>query len=1301
MNRPGRLMTVLLSVLFFGAFLGFGVLFVSCSPPPSPYIIQGPGTTGNEPPTLTILEPTGDLTRDQGSFFVIRWTDADRDSNAKISFSLQEITTNAQVLLVEGIDENDTSGPDSVSIGTSPIPVGNYHLFGTIDDDANDPVSVFALVTGAATQTRLVMKIVEPGTGPQTVPPVITVTEPAFNLSVAQDDILVVSVQPTEFAPNAANPFDSDSNMTLYILLDRDLDPNNDEPSNPNDPNIIVLLQLTVQAGMSDAIEFNIPIDLATIPPRAEGEPYFIRATADDATNPRVHKYAVGRISVVELAAGLVDLAEIGKVKAGARFYGFNPGAQTGSSISGVSDFDADGTADFVILARFGNPRNFGQVGEGYLIYGQQARRFGGALPVNAVSQSISGVILEGPPIRRRPLGRPIAGEARSDGLTSVSWIRDLSGDDRPEILIGLPRVHGAFSSQDNDPGDESPEDIAVEVEVDISVRQQSVTVSEEDTVVFTNLSYIGMEDVTISSATPNTNFGSDASLRWQDNGPGQRSWTLLKFRNILDILPDNVEDIDLMSLQADLDLRVFGTGGTGAVFQSLTDFSEQTRYNNFAVNGGDPVVGVDYIGGPGGAPLALVDSEMAGVVNVNIADLLRQLVDRILEDDEIRLIIVPSATEGQVESRVRSSEFNSPARDRPTLRVSYTRRRTRGAEGCYPDLFVNNFTSEAGDPDLYWHAGGMAVMINSQNRDSDSVTPVNTERLEATSIALELVGQESWVLDGGDINQASGSIFVRASNTAATDKGNETDEPGHISGARFVGGWYDYIDHALLLQPGREDSFGRHVSSIGDLNNDGLPEIVISAPTNERHLTDLLGTFGPSGTHFNSTGFRGSIVVIPGANYNLPFWRELTDEGNSSTTIPTMDQHRFPHPNFGTCSGGVPRNGPIIPADSFNVFAEDIDDMLGGAESAGDFNQDGIPDLLCGAYRNDGPGGTEAGAAYILYGRFVLGDFDLTRADEPLGRPPMLRIRGATPGDQIGWRQTTGLDVNGDRIDDVFISSPRVDFGGVVRPSCAGDFNRDGVIDSNDLSSANFNACRNAFSEVGEDLFSDDACKVYDYDNDGDIDDDDEDVFDRLENGTALPCVNLVDNGFVGVIFGGVFIDGDRSINQIATSDLPGTIFFGHGPLHRAGLDVSSAGDFNQDGFGDLLITAPGEVRVDTVGRQRLGVVYMVFGGTHLENQVFSLDQVGTPELPGVVFLSPYVRGRPNEAAPTTVAFIGDINLDGFGDIAIGNPLADFIDLSFPQGPDLPTDASVGRRRNTGDAYIVYGNNFGTNRGR
>jgi len=391
------------------------------------------------------------------------------------------------------------------------------------------------------------------------------------------------------------------------------------------------------------------------------------------------------------------------------------------------------------------------------------------------------------------------------------------------------------------------------------------------------------------------------------------------------------------------------------------------------------------------------------------------------------------------------------------------------------------------------------------------------------------------------------------------------------------------------------------------------------------------------------------------------------------------------------------------IAPDVFEVFAEGLDDDLGDGQSAGDFNLDGLADILCGAPLNnrDGEGDLETlkpdtGAVYILYGRSVLNDFDLKNADHPILRTPMLRIRGILPGDRIGWRQSSGLDVNGDRIDDVFISSPYTDFGGVLREECGVDFNGDGVFDENDLDLTRFTTCR---FNTGDFVFSDDICKAFDYDYDSDIDDDDRAIFNRLVDGDPDACDNLVDNGFVAIIFGGVFTDGDRDINQIATSDLPGVRFFGSEAGHRAGFDVSSAGDFNQDGFGDILIAVPGEVRRDSAGRERLGVVYLVFGGTHLENTTWNLSEVGSPELPGMVILSPYLKGKPNEAPPERVALIGDINNDGFGDICIGLPKADFIDLSFPQGADAPNDPSIGRRRDAGDAYIIYGNNFGSNR--
>ncbi|MBI4718733.1 MAG: FG-GAP repeat protein [Planctomycetes bacterium] len=1292
------------------ALLAAGLLAVagtSCTTAPTPFLVRGAEVGTNDPPSLEIEEPIDNLTIDQGSNFLIRWTDSDLDSDALISFSLVNTATNNVIPLVNQIPENDTLGVDSITIGTRLIPLGTYHLFGTIDDDENPPVTAFAEAAGTTGSPPAIITIVEPGQGPPTRPPTVFVTEPAFNLSVAQDDQIRVSVQPTALPPDATRPFDSDSTITLYILLDRDQNPNNDDPANPDADEIILLRESDLPSGTAEAQVFDITIDLATVPPRPNGEPYFIRATVDDLTNPRVHQYATGTISVVELASGLVDLFDIGRTKSGARFYGTTPGASLGSTVANVGDFDADNTADFVLVAQYGNPRNFGLVGEAYGVYGRPRQRFGGAISVASIGATISGVVFEGPPIRDRLIADP---SPRSDGITDVSFIRDLTGDGRPELLFGMAHVHGAVDTTDYDPADQDLASSENTVDVEVVIRQGEVRTTEGGEDPTFDRNYRGVLDATISSETPGTALGSSNELSWQDNGVNRRQWALIKFADVLDSIPDAASSMEQGSLTASLDLRVFRIGADATLHQSLTNFTQQTTFSNYAKGGGEPVGGIrgdtaaDYLlADLTGGGIGAITATQAETVSVDVSALVQQLLDGELRNsanNELRFIIVPSADEGQFEASVRASEYSTDI-DRPTLTISYTR--TSGAgfgEDCYPDNIVNNRTdSEDGgpDPDTNFFAGGMGIILSSQNRDNDG-TNINSARLESTVVSLELVGERTGLLlDASGLEEGGGApIFARADNSAPEPAGDDAGQAGRIAGARFVVGGFDLVDARRLNQPPREDLMGQTIGSIGDLNNDGLDEIIISAPGNELDFQNFTEDFGFQGTHRGSTILRGSIAVFPGTNYNAGEWRDKNDEANGTATQPFLDQQVPGHgqPNYGSCQPPVAPRHYDIPADAFEVFAENVTDHLGGAGSAGDFNQDGREDILCGAPLNDRSSAlVDTGAVYILYGKSAIFNYDLRDANDRLQRSPMLRIRGVTPGDRIGWRQVRGRDVNGDRIDDVFLASPATDFGDVRRTTCARDFNGDGVTDTADLDA--FPSCRSTF---GDEVFTDDACKVFDFNNDTRLDDEDEEVIRCLRDGLGNCCGNLVDNGFVGILFGTVTGDGDRTIDQVATTDLPGVVFFGSGVGHRAGTDVSSAGDFNQDGFGDILIAAPGEIRLDRAGRERVGVVYLIFGGTHLYNTTWSLEQVGSADLPGIVFVSPYVKGRPNEAAPTKVSFVGDINSDGYGDIAIGNPKADFIDLSFPQGPDA-TDASVGRRRNAGDAYIVYGNNFGANR--
>ena len=124
-------------LLVTGGFAWIMSGVVSCGTAPTPFLVRGPGTIGNDPPTLDIIQPNANLTAGQGDPFLIRWTDRDRDDNASISFSLVNAATNDVILLVAGIDENDAIGPDLVTVSTTLIQPGAYNLLGVISDSVN------------------------------------------------------------------------------------------------------------------------------------------------------------------------------------------------------------------------------------------------------------------------------------------------------------------------------------------------------------------------------------------------------------------------------------------------------------------------------------------------------------------------------------------------------------------------------------------------------------------------------------------------------------------------------------------------------------------------------------------------------------------------------------------------------------------------------------------------------------------------------------------------------------------------------------------------------------------------------------------------------------------------------------------------------------------------------------------------------------------------------------------------------------------------------------------------------------
>lgn len=129
--------------------------------------------------------------------------------------------------------------------------------------------------------------------------------------------------------------------------------------------------------------------------------------------------------------------------------------------------------------------------------------------------------------------------------------------------------------------------------------------------------------------------------------------------------------------------------------------------------------------------------------------------------------------------------------------------------------------------------------------------------------------------------------------------------------------------------------------------------------------------------------------------------------------------------------------------------------------------------------------------------------------------------------------------------------------------------------------------------------------------------------------------------------------------IDESTGINIPGTE-----PDDEFGYSVSSAGDFNGDGIDDFLVGAP---RENATGNHS-GAVYLFFGSESGHPSI--LDPNSLDGSNGIKFFGE----AEFDAAGTSVAHVGDLNGDGYDDIAIGAP---------------GVDATSG---NSGRVYVVFG---------
>ncbi|MGD9099024.1 MAG: integrin alpha, partial [Anaerolineae bacterium] len=351
------------------------------------------------------------------------------------------------------------------------------------------------------------------------------------------------------------------------------------------------------------------------------------------------------------------------------------------------------------------------------------------------------------------------------------------------------------------------------------------------------------------------------------------------------------------------------------------------------------------------------------------------------------------------------------------------------------------------------------------------------------------------------------------------------------------------------------------------------------------------------------------------------------------------------------------PRVNPTLDgSNGFALVGIDAQDYSGKSVSgAGDFNGDGLDDLIIGAYRADLNDRGSAGESYVVLGSS--GGFPASLSLSDLDGNNGFVLNGIDVSDFSGYAVSGAGDVNGDGFDDLIIGANYADPNA---QDMAGEIyvvlGRGGVFSA----SLNLSDLDGSNGFVLNGVAADDQAG-YAVSGAGDINGDGLD-----DVGIGAPYADLGGNNNAGqgyVVFG----SSEAFPASLNLSDLDGSNGFalnGVGAFEHAGIAVSGAGDINGDGFDDLIIGADG-----ASVNGNAGASYVVLGSSGGFTASLNLGTLNGSN--GFVINGVIAQGEAGHA----VSGAGDVNGDGLDDLIIG-------------APDAERDGKDG----VGEGYVVLG---------
>ena len=491
--------------------------------------------------------------------------------------------------------------------------------------------------------------------------------------------------------------------------------------------------------------------------------------------------------------------------------------------------------------------------------------------------------------------------------------------------------------------------------------------------------------------------------------------------------------------------------------------------------------------------------------------------------------------------------------------------------------------------------AGGVTLSLHS----GASVASAFPSSIELS----DLDGSDGFVLNGAVDKERTGSSVsgVGDVNGDGNDDlmisgyGINSDKSYVVFGGSSVGVSGELDLGALDGTDGFEILWGENirrdkvVAGAGDINNDGIEDMLLSVPD----FNDVGASFVVFGGLGVGQGGQIHLADLDGSDgFMLAGMSGFTVDGVGDINGDTVDDLIIgdayastkgkSYVVFGSAGIGSAGEIALSSLDGSNGFlleGVNLDDRSGNVSHAGDVNNDGINDLLVGNR------GSTNGGSFVLFGGVGIGasgSFALSDLDSSEG----FVINGLTGGFLHGNKVSGAGDINDDGISDFMVSAP-----GAGSPSISGETylvfgaNNIGFSGEVDVSLLDGN---NGFVVRGIDFFcaSGESLSAA-----GDVNGDDvDDLF--IGAPRAGPSGNT--RGEAYVLFGGADVGSSGAIELSALDGADGVLLKGERFENRTGTSISDVGDINSDGIDDLIVGAPG---ASSIILNNMGASYVVFG--------------------------------------------------------------------------------------------------------